>query len=61
MRERPLGKGVRGKALVHQRQRPYEARVRCELGRLIGDGALVAAGLRMLREIGDVDQLDRYA
>ena len=41
--------------------RPSAARVRCELGRLTGDGALLEAGLRVLRELGDVDQLDRYA
>jgi hypothetical protein len=41
--------------------RPSAARVRCELGRLTGDQALLEAGLRYLREIGDVDQLDRYA
>ena len=41
--------------------RPDEARVRCELGRLTGDTAMREEGLRMLREIGDVTQLDRYA
>ena len=40
--------------------RPSAARVRCELGRLTDDGALVETGLRELREIGDLDQLDRY-
>ena len=41
--------------------RPAIARVRVELGRLVGDSALVEAGLRGLRELGDVDQLDRYS
>ncbi len=41
--------------------RPGVARVQVELGRLTDDAALVAEGLRGLREIGDIDQLDRYA
>ncbi|HEX7472310.1 MAG TPA: hypothetical protein VF323_04455, partial [Candidatus Limnocylindrales bacterium] len=41
--------------------RPDEARVRVELGRLTGDEGMTEEGLRMLREIGDVAQLDRFA
>ena len=40
--------------------RPAEARVRCELGRLTGDAAMLEEGLRMLRQIGDLAQIDRY-
>jgi hypothetical protein len=41
--------------------RPAAARLRVELGRLIGDGALVEAGMRGLLEIGDIEQHDRYS
>ncbi len=40
--------------------RPAVARVQVELGRLVGDAALVDAGMRGLLEIGDIDQHDRY-
>jgi hypothetical protein len=41
--------------------RPAIARVRIELGRLIGDASLVDAGMRALLEIGDIEQHDRYS
>jgi hypothetical protein len=41
--------------------RPAIARVRVELGRLVGDSTLVDAGMRGLLEIGDIDQHDRYS
>ncbi|MFI5199778.1 MAG: hypothetical protein ACHQXL_05340, partial [Candidatus Limnocylindrales bacterium] len=44
----------------HAGARPAVARVQVELGRLIGDPALVDAGMGGLLEIGDVDQHDRY-
>jgi class 3 adenylate cyclase len=45
----------------HAGARPAGARVRCELGLLTNDPELVDAGTKVLRQIGDVDQLDRYA
>ncbi len=39
---------------------PYAARVRTELGRLTGNEGMVAAGIRALEALGDVDQIDRY-
>jgi class 3 adenylate cyclase len=39
--------------------RPYAARARCERGLLTSDEAELAAGMHVLEEIGDVDQLDR--
>src|SRR5579862_7503275 len=41
--------------------RPAIARVRVELGRLVGEAALVEAGLSGLVEIGDIEQHDRYS
>ena len=40
--------------------RPAVGRVEIELGRLIGDEALVASGVKILAALGDIDQLDRY-
>jgi hypothetical protein len=40
--------------------RPAAARVRCELGRLSGDDAMFAEGMKTLRQIGDLDQIERY-
>jgi class 3 adenylate cyclase len=40
---------------------PYLARARVELGRLTGDEALVDRGRAVLEDLGDVDQLARYA
>ena len=40
--------------------RPLVARVRCELGRLTGDDALIASGVAILRELGDQQQLERF-
>ena len=40
--------------------RPMIARVRCELGRMTGDDALVASGVAILRELGDERQLARF-
>ena len=39
--------------------RPYVARVQTELGALVGDGILRAAGERELEMLGDIDQLER--
>ncbi|MCA1683150.1 MAG: AAA family ATPase [Actinobacteria bacterium] len=39
---------------------PYAARVRCELGSLVGDADQLAAGMRALGAIGDVEQIARY-
>jgi hypothetical protein len=41
--------------------RPAEARTSIELGALTEDRDLIEAGRKTLREIGDVDQADRYA
>ena len=41
--------------------RPYQARVRTELGMLIGDDAMVERGLDELEAVGDVDQAARVA
>ncbi len=40
--------------------RPMIGRVRCELGRMTGDDAEMAAGLRILRELGDQLQIARF-
>ncbi|HEV2249712.1 MAG TPA: adenylate/guanylate cyclase domain-containing protein [Candidatus Limnocylindria bacterium] len=40
--------------------RPLVGRVRCELGRLTGDDAQIEAGLRILRELGDQPQLEKF-
>ena len=40
--------------------RPMIGRVRCELGRMTGDDAEMAAGLRVLRELGDELQVERF-
>jgi len=40
--------------------RPLIGRVRCELGRMTGDDAETEAGLRILRELGDQLQLERF-
>jgi class 3 adenylate cyclase/tetratricopeptide (TPR) repeat protein len=40
--------------------RPLVARVRCELGRMTGDDAEMAAGLRILRELGDELQVEKF-
>jgi len=40
---------------------PHSARARVELGRIIGDRALVGRGIASLEELGDVEQLSRYA
>ncbi len=40
--------------------RPLIARVRCELGQLTGDDALLESGVRMLRELGDQPMLARF-
>ena len=45
----------------HAGARPATARVRVELGLLVGDAALVDAGLLGLLEIGDIEQHDRYS
>jgi len=42
------------------RARPLVARVRCELGRMTGDDAEMAAGLRILRELGDELQVEKF-
>jgi len=39
---------------------PYAARARCERALLTGHGAEFAAGMRVLEEIGDLGQLDRF-
>ena len=39
--------------------RPYVARVKTELGALVGDRALRGAGERELETLGDIDQLER--
>jgi len=40
--------------------RPLIGRVRCELGRLTGDDAETEAGLKILRELGDQLQVERF-
>jgi class 3 adenylate cyclase len=40
--------------------RPLVARVRCELGRMTGDDAEMAAGLRILGELGDELQVEKF-
>jgi uncharacterized protein len=40
--------------------RPLIARVRCELGRMTGDDAEIEAGLRILRELGDQLQIEKF-
>jgi len=40
--------------------RPMIGRVRCELGRMTGDDAEMAAGLRILRELDDELQVERF-
>ena len=40
--------------------RPLIGRVRCELGRMTGDDAEIEAGLRILRELGDQLQVEKF-
>ena len=42
------------------RARPLIGRVRCELGRMTGDDAETEAGLRILRELGDQLQIEKF-
>jgi len=47
-------------AYERMRARPLIARVRCDLGRMTGSEADTATGLKILRELGDEVQLQRY-
>jgi hypothetical protein len=40
--------------------RPLVGRVRCELGRMTGEESEMAAGLQILRELGDQLQIARF-
>ncbi|HAF12036.1 MAG TPA: hypothetical protein DCK98_18450 [Chloroflexi bacterium] len=40
--------------------RPMIGRLRCELGRMTGDDAEIEAGLRILRELGDRLQIEKF-
>ena len=42
------------------RAQPLIGRVRCELGRLTKDTQLIEQGLRILRDLGDREQLERF-
>jgi len=39
---------------------PQTARIRCELGLMVANEELLAAGTAVLESLGDVDQLERY-
>ena len=40
--------------------RPLIGRLRCEIGRMTGDGVAPEAGLRILRELGDQPQITKF-
>jgi hypothetical protein len=46
--------------LVRVGATPYSARVRCDRALLTGDHAELEAGLRVLEDLGDTDQRERY-